>query len=342
MARKTSFRIKKRLISFIVLLLCTFFYSFESHHPAPLAVSGDAPLLYQIPGPDNIRDTLVESIRQAKKSVSIVIYALKDRKLIKVLNQKAEDGIKIEIVCDHEASEGVEDLLHRKIHLTPRAAQGLMHQKIVVIDEETIWIGSANFTHDSLTKHFNLVETIKCKEVASRVLTQMRSMAHPGKATSSSPIRFILKKQNSTLHFLPDNGEALNELKHLIGSAKKTVRVAMYTFTRQDLAECLILAKKRGVDVEVAMDLSTSRNASKKIAALLKKEKIPLHFNSGNELLHHKFVWVDENYLAHGSANWTLAAFKQNDDCIMIHYGLTKDQKKVLQATWRDLAQKKP
>ncbi|MFV0339053.1 MAG: phospholipase D-like domain-containing protein [Parachlamydiaceae bacterium] len=342
MARKTPFRIKKRFISFIVLLLCTFFYSFESHQPAPLAVDGDVPLLYQIPGPDNIRDTLVESIRQANKSVSIVIYALKDRKLIKALNQKAEEGVKVLILCDHEASAGVEELLHKKIKLIPRAAQGLMHQKIVVIDAETIWIGSANFTHDSLTKHFNLVETIKCKEVASRILMQMGNMSHHGKIVGSFPIRFTLKKQASTLHFLPDNGEALGELKKMIGSAKKSVRVAMYTFTRQDLADCLVQAKKRGVDVEVAMDLSTSRNASKKIAALLKKEKIPLHFNSGQELLHHKFVWIDENYLAHGSANWTLAAFQQNDDCIMIHYGLTKDQKNVLQAVWRNLAQKKP
>lgn len=338
---KKKLSLQKRLFSFIALLLCTLFYSFESHSPAPLALDSEPPVLYQVPGEANIRDTLAESLRCAKKSISIVIYALKDTKVIKTLNQKASEGTKIQIVYDAEASEGVEKLLHKKIKLFPRVSQGLMHQKIVVIDEECIWIGSANFTHDSLLKHYNLVENIKSKEIASALLKNIQGMTKDTREKGSNPIRFSLKGQSSTLHFLPDKGEALDELKLLIGSAKKTIQVAMYTFTRQDLAESLVAAKKRGVKVEVAIDLSTSKNASRKIVEYLKKQKVPLYFNSGKELLHHKFVLIDGKCLAHGSANWTLAAFNQNDDCIMIHYSLTKEQKKVLEATWRNLAKEK-
>lgn len=338
---KFKLPLKKRLISLFVLIVCSLFYSFESHNPAPIASDQEPPLLYHIPGSANIRDTLIESLLQAQEEIHMVIYALKDQRFIKTLNKKAADGVSIAIIYDSEASDGVEKKLHPKIQLFPKASQGLMHQKILVVDRETIWIGSANYTHDSLLKHYNLIENFKSKEVAAKLLTQIESMKSPIPKKCLNPLLFNFQGQRSALYFLPDKGQALNELTRLIDSAKKTVQVAMYTFTHKGLTDSLISAKKRGVKVEVAIDLSTSKNASRKIVELLKKEKIPLYFNSGQELLHHKFVWIDGKYLAHGSANWTLAAFNQNDDCIMIHYGLTNAQKKVLQEAWRNVAKEK-
>ncbi len=330
----------KRLITLLVALASLLFYSFEAHDPAPLAVNGEPACFYSTPSKVNLRDTIIESLRRAEESILIVVYTLKDAGIIKALNEKASNGLSITVVCDAEASAGVEKKLSPKIKLTMRKAQGLMHNKWIVIDREQVWVGSANFTGDSFKKHFNMMENVKCKELAVKIIqkaNQFTSQSFEQKQTSFS---YSIKKRKVELLFLPDEIKAVEKLGQLIDSAKKSIRVAMFTFTRRDLAEKLVEAKKRGVDVAVAIDHGTAHNASQKIAAYLKKEKVPLFYNSGKELLHHKFVYIDGKILAHGSANWTLAAFKQNDDCIMIHFDLTKEQKSILESAWRNLVTK--
>lgn len=272
----------------------------------------------------------------------MVIYSLKDPRIIQNLNNKAKNGVAVTLICDREASAGVEKKLVPQIDLCFRSSKGLMHDKLIIIDKEQVWIGSANFTHDSLKSHFNLMEHLRCPEVAALVLEKALQFKGNHLEKPLKRFSYSISGQKSELIFLPDDQEAVPKLAQLIDSAKKTVRVAMYTFTRSDLAEKLIAAKKRGVDVQVAIDQSTSQNASKKIVQLLNKNKVPLFFNSGNELLHHKYLLVDDKILAHGSANWTVAAFKQNDDCIMIHYDLTKEQKWVVNEAWRRIIASKP
>lgn len=335
-------RIQRLIATFISLCILLVFYSFESHTPAPLALKGQESQFIATRGSASIQDTLVESMRNAKHSIQVAIYSLKDSKIIQTLNDKAKQGIKVTVVCDATASEGVEKLLHRSIKLTCRAGNGLMHDKWIVVDQEHLWLGSANMTKDSLHKHFNLMEQMHSPEVATHLSKKIAQISMGKYEKPIPPLHFTVKGKRSSLHFLPDDPHASTTIKELIDSAEKTIRVAMYTFTRKDLADSLIAAKKRGVKVEVALDMSTSKNASKKINDLLKKSKIKQYYNCGNELLHHKFVWIDDKILAHGSANWTIAAFKQNDDCIMIHYDLTKEQKSVLDNAWRIIVEQSP
>lgn len=335
-------RIHRLVTTFISLCILLVFYSFEAHAPAALVLKGQPSQFVATRGPVSLQDTLIESMRQAKCTIDIAIYALKDRRIIQTLNEKAKQGIKVTVVCDASASEGVEKLLHRAIKLTCRAGTGLMHDKWIIVDQEYLWIGSANMTKDSLHKHFNLMEQMHSPEVASHLSRKINQLSLGKYEKPIPPLHFTVKGKRSSLHFLPDDPHASETIKGLIDSAEKTVRVAMYTFTRRDLADSLIAAKRRGVNVEVALDKSTSKNASKKIDALLRKSKIKQYYNCGSELLHHKFVWIDDRIVAHGSANWTIAAFKQNDDCIMIHYDLTDEQKSVLDNAWRIIVEQSP
>jgi cardiolipin synthase len=335
-------RIHRLVTTFLALCIALVFYSFESHAPSSIALKGQESKFFYTPCEISLQDTLIECMRNAKSSISMAIYSLRDRKIIQTLNDKAKQGVKVNVVCDASASGGVEKLLHKKIKLTCRSGTGLMHDKWIIVDKENLWIGSANMTRDSMSKHFNLMEQMNSPEVAAYVSKKIDQLTQGKYEKPLDPLHFTIKGKRSSLHFLPDDTNACGTIKGLIEGAKKTIRVAMYTFTRKDLAESLVAAKKRGVKVEVALYMSTSKNASKKIDELLKIAKVKLHYNSGNELLHHKFVWIDDRIVAHGSANWTIAAFKQNDDCIMIHYDLTEAQKSVLDKAWRNIVAQSP
>jgi phosphatidylserine/phosphatidylglycerophosphate/cardiolipin synthase-like enzyme len=210
-----------------------------------------------------------------------------------------------------------------------------MHQKILVTDNNRVWIGSANMTTQSLRVHGNLVVGFFSPELASLMHDKAESMIKTGIKKEITHKDFRINEQQIEIWFLPEDREAIYRLQKIIQAAKKSIQVAMFTWTRHDLAEDLIEAHKRGINVEVALDRNSAGGVSKKVAKLLEKEGIPLTLNSGSGLLHHKMMVVDDETLVVGSANWTLAAFEKNNDCFLVIYPLNEEQKNTLERMWK-------
>ena len=212
-----------------------------------------------------------------------------------------------------------------------------MHHKILVIDHSEIWLGSANMTRESLRTHSNLMQRITHPPLALWLEEKLTAMKSIGLKQRFQHKTFSVDNQTLECWFLPDDPEGSLRLKELIRSAKKTVQVAMYTFTRLDFAETLIQASRRGVKVEVILDKSMADGACKKVADLLKNSSVSLFTSEGKALLHTKMMIVDGTTLEHGSANWTKAAFSRNEDYFIILNDLTPDQQKKLSALWQAL-----
>lgn len=136
---------------------------------------------------------------------------------------------------------------------------------------------------------------------------------------------------------LPDDPQALKRIKSLINSAKKTVNIAMFTWTRKDLTQELIDAADRDVRVMAVIDNYSGKGASAKIVNMLKNARIPVSLSTGKGLMHHKFAYIDREILINGSANWTRNAFTNNDDCFIVLSPLTKAQQNKLDALWSHL-----
>ena len=111
------------------------------------------------------------------------------------------------------------------------------------------------------------------------------------------------------------------ELIALINDAKKYVYFAIYTFTLQNVADALVEAKKRGVDVRGIMDSKQSSNSyGAPITAKLRTAGIPVvneKHATGNGIMHIKTL-VTESAYATGSYNWTKSATTINDEIIEI------------------------
>lgn len=212
-----------------------------------------------------------------------------------------------------------------------------MHHKILLIDGRKVWIGSANMTPTSLKMHGNLV--IGCDDAAlgSYIQKKFDQMASAGAVKKILPQGFSVGNQKLEMWFFPDSAKGAEKLKKLIRSAKKSIRVAMFTWTRQDLAEEILAARERGIEVEVALDRHSSENISAKINKFFLESGIPLFHNQGGGLLHHKCLIIDGKILVNGSANWTHYAFSRNDDCMVILYDLNREQANFLDTMWREI-----
>ena len=321
------------------LLLVGFFWVTENTTETSQPVYGSPPELYANQQRVDLRQSYLGAIDKAQHSILFIIYALTDDKIINALKKKADEGVDVRIIYDAKASPYTDRKLGSKVNVTKRFGDGLMHIKILCIDDTEVWLGSANMSSESLRMHANLVAAVISPEIAEMVTTKASGMGEYGRSAPVPHRTFLLGGQSVELWFLPDNSHAVLQIKDLIRSAKKTLRIAMFTWTREDFAKAVIDASKRGVDVQVAMDRSSAegKGASNKIAEMLKKGGVSVHFNKGAALLHHKFCYIDSATLVNGSANWTKAAFTQNDDCFMIFHELTPKQTAYMDALWETI-----
>jgi phosphatidylserine/phosphatidylglycerophosphate/cardiolipin synthase-like enzyme len=295
-------------------------------------------LLYSTESKNDLRQTYHNAIQKAKKSITFVIYTLTDPTIIKSLKDKSLEGCDVKVICHADKSSvGLEEKLGPKVELLKRFTKGLMHLKVLVIDDKETWIGSANMTTASLRHHNNLVAAIDSVALAHFAKAKADSFTITDRKANFPHKVFHIGNQKLELCFLPDDKTGVTRINNLIRSAKKTLRIAMFTWTRQDLANAVIDAKKRGVDVRVALDSNSAAGASSEIYQLLKKKGIPVKLNKGNTLLHHKFMYIDGKTLVNGSANWTASAFTKNDDCFFILHDLTEDQRTHLENSWEVL-----
>lgn len=334
----TPRKMQTTLITFLIgLLMIISAWMLETAKAPPLPQSGAAPALYANQIDSDLTHTFIQAIDSAKKSVLLLVYTLTDQNIIAALRDKSRQGIDVKVICDAKASPYIDSKLGPKIDVIRRFGRGIMHLKILVIDDEVTWIGSANMTGDSLRLHGNLVIGVDNPTMAQFVTAKAKTLREEGSGPPFYHQEFNSGGQRLELWFLPDNRDASLKLKSLIRSAQKTIRIAMFTWTRHDLAKTIVDAVNRSVDVEVVIDYYQGKGASESVIKLLKSSGVNVRISQGGPLLHHKFMLIDNTTLVNGSTNWTKAAFTQNDDCFIVLKDLSQDQKEKLESLWKKI-----
>jgi phosphatidylserine/phosphatidylglycerophosphate/cardiolipin synthase-like enzyme len=132
---------------------------------------------------------------------------------------------------------------------------------------------------------------------------------------------------HSEAYFSPDD-HPTNKLLALINGAKSKIYAAVYMITDKNIAQALIDAKNRGVDVQVIID-QTSMNSDFGKGKELKNGAIELFVfephqkktrhkqKFGGAIMHNKFALID-NQLWNGSFNWTKSANIRNQENVII------------------------
>lgn len=257
------------------------------------------------------------------------MFGLSDRAILSALSKKIHDQIPTTVYYDIGGSAKIFKFLSGgDIH--PIKNVGLMHQKILILDKEMVFIGSANMTSASLRMHDNLVIGLMSRPVAK--FLEEHEPFSPGY------LHTMVGGQDMELWLLPDpRGHALTELRKKIRTAHRSIRIALFTFTHPGLIDEVIAAHKRGVNVSIVIDMHSGLGASAKAIETLKKAGVPVALSQGVQLLHHKFIYIDDQTLVTGSANWTKAAFYKNSDCILAFHSLNSEQKRFMHRLWRQI-----
>jgi competence ComEA-like helix-hairpin-helix protein len=103
-----------------------------------------------------------------------------------------------------------------------------------------------------------------------------------------------------------------------IDNAEDTINIAMYYFTEREIAQAVIRAKERGVDIKIYLDKSQINHQQSKSRYLINNGIENIRISSNNYIMHNKFAVIDKKNVITGSYNWTAYAGEKNDENLLI------------------------
>ncbi|MEG3880934.1 phospholipase D-like domain-containing protein [Microcoleus sp. herbarium7] len=239
---------------------------------------------------------------------------------------------------------------------------GLMHHKFAVIDNKTVIVTSANFTTSDVHGDFktaasrgnanNLLalDNPRLAQLFTQEFNIMWGDGPGGKPDSKfgikKPFRPVQKVRvgdatvavqfSPTSQTLPWEKSVNSLIDRKLGSAKKSVDLALFVFSAQRLANTLEIEARRGVAVRALIDsnfiyrsysegldmmgatlidncqLEADNRPWKKPLTTVGVPQLPM-----GDRLHHKFGIVDGNTVIAGSHNWSEAANHGNDETLL-------------------------
>lgn len=119
--------------------------------------------------------------------------------------------------------------------------------------------------------------------------------------------------------------DAEGALLRAISGARKTIRVQAFLFTSRPLAQALIDAHRRGIDVAVLADLEMVSKGENSRIPELAEAGIPVRLEVRYAAAHNKVILVDSGVdggvVATGSYNFTYSAQARNAENLLIVRG---------------------
>jgi len=120
-----------------------------------------------------------------------------------------------------------------------------------------------------------------------------------------------------------DNGTAL--IVQAVESARKQVLVQAYSFTSRDIAQALIEARRRGLDVQLIADPKQAHTSEHGMVEYIAGAGVPTFFDEEHDSAHNKVMVIDAEtanpVVITGSFNFSQAAQHKNAENLLLFRG---------------------
>ena len=239
---------------------------------------------------------------------------------------------------------------------------GLMHHKFVVIDGKRVITGSANFTNSGMhgdagatqtrgnVNHLISIQSPTLATVFKEEFAQMwgdgpggSNNSRFGRNKTAQPLQTVEVGSMSVSVLFPPHakthsGHGLDLIEDQLGGAKKTIDLALFVFSAQQLSNKLAERVSAGVKLRLLADPGFASRSFSEVLDLL-GVALPDRFcklEAGNQpltkplkgigtpglahgdKLHHKFAVIDNKTVITGSFNWSPSAAHTNDETLLV------------------------
>ena len=213
------------------------------------------------------------------------------------------------------------------------------HNKFMIIDKKTVFTGSMNFSNTGLSDfNANTVIIINSDKIATLYTKEFEQMLsgkfHNQKSSLRLQNQFDISGTKISVYFSPYD-KTSKHIIPLINSAKHYIYMPTFLITHTKIADALINAKRRGVDVKILMDAANTNTTHSKHEAL-RKAGVQLKTETFAGKMHSKTIIIDDKYIIAGSMNFSNSGENKNDEnCLIIeNEKLAKDYKQFFMYLW--------
>ena len=269
----------------------------------------------------NTPDAWLELIENAQENIDIEAYFMNKYTegpldaIYDALYEAVARGVKIRILIDNEGYCDERNFmmeLDGNENIEVRPSSKPMHSKVIIVDQEAVYVGSANWSWSAMQNNREIGVVLRGQEIARAFAAIFESGWSNGEnqidfengwnlewiypvVTPISTPTWVAKTEDTIIG--------------LINSAQNTIQVSAYVFTGSPatIPNAVIDAASRGINVQIIIDadyrgyLPDSVNYEPNIQ--IKAVNI-----GGAE--HSKVVIIDSKKAYVGSANWTNASMR--------------------------------
>ena len=304
--------------------------------------------------PNNSCDTQVchevlNQINKSNSSIDIALYGWDDNPVIyNALVRAKARGVKIRIVYDTSSNSYYPKLSNFVKIANENSTDSpkiLMHNKFMIFDNSSIITGSMNFAKTGFSGfNSNCIFFINSKEIANIYEKEFNQMLQGKFHNSKSQISHntvVLGDTKVTPLFSPKDKIITNNVLPLIQNAKKYVYIPTFIITHEELANELINAKKRGVDVKLIIDATNVYSRKSKIKEL-RSAGVPVKVENYAGKMHSKSIIIDDEYIVAGSMNFSNSGENKNDENVLIieNKTLARYYKGFFEYLWKKIPEK--
>lgn len=189
----------------------------------------------------------------------------------------------------------------------------------------------------------NKTEQAKVRQLAFRLATN--AIEEVGELTAMDWLEGVIKllyanemKIKASAYFSPGD-DCLHRIRRLIGEARQSLDICIFTLTDNRIVRKLEEAQQRGLRMRIISDDLKSEDLGSDLD-LLKQLGIPCRFDRSQAHMHHKFAIADQDLLLTGSYNWTRSASTENNENIIVtnNRALVNSFSHEFERLWRTLA----
>lgn len=173
-----------------------------------------------------------------------------------------------------------------------------------------------------MKKRADCIHQITGLLAAGALLSSLASPALAFEAPPAAPGKTIAATGTIQVAFTPgDDADRL--VIDAVNKAKRQILVQAFSFTHKKIAQALIAARRRGVEVQLIADAVQTEKIPTSVIADIAAGGVPVFLDADHESSHNKVMVIDagsaEAMLITGSYNFTHAAqFKNAENLLVI------------------------
>jgi phosphatidylserine/phosphatidylglycerophosphate/cardiolipin synthase-like enzyme len=290
--------------------------------------------------PGRLDERLAAAIDGVQKTLDMAIYDLELDNVADAMLRAKGRGAQVRVVTDTDNAKNaaVERLRGGGVPVVEDGRGPTMHHKFAVLDGESVWMGSWNFTPKDTFQYNNNAALIRSRELAANYAAEFDKMFSGRRFGPAKPKEVPnprLEIGGATVETIFESeGDAPGRIIERIRGARDSVIFLAFTFTHDGIGEAIEERYRAGVTVRGVIErLQSDRpeselgrfrragmGASRPAGAPRESCKAgPGVLTDGNpQLMHHKVIVIDAKTVIFGSFNFTRNAAEDNDENLLI------------------------